>query len=95
MVSKAIIRLNPAGIRELLNSSGVRAEVNRVANPVLAAAQAGAPVESGAYRGSLHIEEATTDRAGAHVVASVSYAVFVEARTGNLARSLDAARGTT
>lgn len=79
---------------ELLKSSGVRALVNDRAERVLSAAQSGAPVETGTYRGSLHIEQVTTDRAVARVIASVDYAHVVEANTGNLARAIDAAGGS-
>jgi hypothetical protein len=61
---------------------------------VESAAKASAPVESGDYRDSIHTE---TERQGnltaVKVVADVPYAMYVEAATGNLARSLDAAGG--
>lgn len=79
------------GIAELLKSDDVRNYVTDRAESVLAAAQASAPIETGAYQASLHIEQATTDRAVTRVVADVDYAHVVEADTGNLARALDAA----
>lgn len=79
---------------ELLKSSEVRALVRDRAERVLSAAQSGAPVETGTYQASLRIEDVTTDRAVARVVASVDYAHVVEANTGNLARALDAAGGS-
>lgn len=86
------ITINPAGIRELLNRAETRAMLTEKANRVLAAAQAGAPVESGAYKASLHVEQGTTDRAVVAVVAGTDHAFVVEANTGTLRRALDAAR---
>ena len=87
------IKISYEGIRDLLNDPGVRADLTRRMGPVESAAVAGAPVTSGDYRGSIHIEQATTDRAVVRVVADSDHALFVEAKTGNLARALDAAGG--
>lgn len=77
-----------AGYKEMVKSGGVRRDLTNHADRVLAAAQASAPVATGAYRASLHIEQDTTDRAVVRVVASVPYAAAVEADTGNLARAV-------
>lgn len=92
----ARIKLNRGGIRDVLGSDGVRAEVTRRAERVAAAARSAAPVASGEYRGSIRVEQATTGgyRAVARVVAGAPHAGVVEANTGNLARSLDAAGGS-
>lgn len=82
---------NSAGIKELLNSGGTRDMLTGMAGSVLSAAQSSAPVASGDYRNSLHLEQDTTDRAVVRVVADVPYAGLVEANTGNLGRALDAA----
>ena len=79
---------------EILNSGEVRDLCTDRAERALAAAQAAAPVASGTYKASLHVEQATTDRAVARVVADVDYAMVVESKTGNLARALDAAGGS-
>lgn len=79
---------------EILNSREVRDLCTTRAERALSAARSGAPVDSGTYRASLRLEQATTDRAVARVVADVDYAMVVEARTGNLARALDAAGGS-
>lgn len=84
-------RLNHGGMDSLLKGSVGHNAVEGPAEAALSAAVAGAPVETGAYRGSLHIEWDTTDRAVARVVADVNYSHVVEANTGNLARALDAA----
>ena len=81
-----------SGVEEILNSSETRSMLTGKAGAVLSAARSSAPVSTGAYQGSLHIEQDTTDRAAVRVVADVPYAGVVEANTGNLARSLDAAR---
>lgn len=92
-MARTRVELNSAGVRELLNDSGVRAELERRAERVAAAARATAPVATGAYRDSIHVTTGRTDRAEARVVAPVPHAMLVEAKTGNLARSLDAAGG--
>ena len=79
---------------EILNSNEVRDLCTTRAERALSAARSAAPVDSGAYRASLRLEQATTDRAVTRVVADVDYAMVVEARTGNLARALDAAGGS-
>ena len=83
-----------APFEQILKSDEVRAFITERAERVLAAAQSSAPVASGTYRASLHIEQDTTDRAVARVVADVPYAMVVEADTGNLARAIDAAGGS-
>lgn len=88
------VKLNSAGMKALLNSAGVRAELTRRAGPVLAAAQSTAPVESGAYKAGLHIEQATTDRAVVRVAGSTDHDLIVESKHGTLARALDAAGGS-
>lgn len=87
----ARIKLNSAGMRELLNSSGVRAELTRRAGAVLSAAKASAPVATGEYVGSLRILQATTDRAVVRVGSDAPHAGIVEADRGILARALDSA----
>lgn len=85
------VKLNSGGMAALLKSDEVRQALTPVADRVADAARAGAPVRTGAYRDSIHVESDTTDRAVERVVADVSYARDVEARTGNLARALSTA----
>lgn len=73
--------------------SGVRAELTRRMQPVLAAAKASAPSVTGAHKASIHLVQATTDRAVVRVVADSDHSLAVEAKTGNLARALAAAGG--
>lgn len=85
------VKMNGAGVKEVLNSSGTRALLTSKAGPVLSAAQSGAPVATGEYRDNLHIVQDTTDRAVVRVVSTVAHGMIVEAKTGNLARALDSA----
>jgi hypothetical protein len=86
--------LNSAGIKQLLNDDGAREELTRRAEHVLQRANDTAPVVSGDYAESLHIEQAATDRAVVRVVADSDHALYVQASTGHLSRALDAARDT-
>jgi hypothetical protein len=83
-------RRSPAGLRASSCRSDERGGLMAWAPRSLG--QGSAPVASGAYRDSLHIETDHTDRMVKRVVADVDYALVVEANTGNLARALDAAR---
>lgn len=87
----AKIKLNGRGIEELLNSSETRDLLTERAESVLSAAVSNAPVASGEYQSSLHIEQDTTDRAVVRVVSDAPHARVVEANTGNLSRALDSA----
>lgn len=85
------IKLKSSGMEAMLKSAGVRSQLDGPAEAVLAAAIADAPVKTGNYRDSLHIEDDTTDRAVKRIVASAPHAHLVEAQSGTLARALDAA----
>lgn len=75
-----------SAINRLIRSSEVKQAAVYHAGRVLAVAQADPPVDTGAYRSSLHVEE--TEK-GAAVVAGVDYAKYVEADQGVLARALN------
>ena len=90
---KTKVVLDRAGMRALLLDDGVRAELRRRAERVAAQARATAPVETGAYRDGITVFDATTDRAVVRVGSTARHAPLVEAKTGNLARALDAAGG--
>ena len=88
------IELNRAGIREILKSPEVAAELHRRAERVAAAARASAPVATGAYLASIEVvDEVHKDRVVSRVYARAPHSHLVEAQSGNLARSLDAAGG--
>jgi len=82
-------KLKSPGIQALLDgANGVEAMLDAEAEKVASAARSNAPVASGAYRDSIHVETAHTDRIVKRVVADVNYAMVVEANNGTLARSL-------
>ena len=87
-----VTRLNSAGMKQLLNSAEVRAELTRRAKPVLAAAKADPHDDTRAYEDGLHIAQATTDRAVVRVVSGDWKGHILEADYGVLARALDQAR---
>lgn len=93
MASKSVrVKIDKAGIGALLRAPELRAQLTARMSRVLAAAQAGAVVgETGDYSRSFRLESVTTDRAVVRVVNTSDHAMFVEARTGNLARALDRA----
>jgi hypothetical protein len=94
MAAKVVVKLNSAGVVELLNDPGVVDELESRMSRVESAAKAGAPVESGDYQASIHMwTERHGDRSVTHVGSDVPYAMIVEAATGNLARALDSAGG--
>lgn len=79
---------------EILNSAPVVGIVTDVAHRVESAAKATAPVDTGAYRAGIHVEvRRRSKRTVAVVVASSPYSMFVESRTGNLARALGQVAG--
>lgn len=89
-MARTKVTMKSRGVVEILNSDGARDLVTERAERVLSAARSSAPVESGAYRDGLHIEQATTDRAVARVTGGTDHDWIVEANTGNLARAMDA-----
>ena len=84
-------KLKSGGFRELLNSGDVRDYVTSHAEPVLSAAKASAPVDTGAYRNSIHIEQDLTDRVAGGGVAAPPPPRVGEAGPRPQARALDAA----
>lgn len=91
MASGIKVKLNGRTVGELLKSDDVRDDLTTRAERVLAKAKADAPVVTGNYRDGLAIVQDTTDRAAVRVVGTAPHSHLVEAKTGNLARSLDAA----
>lgn len=83
------VKLNSAGMQELLLSGEVQAMLNGIAEEVAARARATAPVETGEYRDSIHTREnPTPNRARAEVVAEDDKAMVIESRTRNLGSAL-------
>lgn len=85
------VQINDKGVRELLQSQGVRGELERRAQNVLDSAKATAPVDTGEHRDSLHLEHDTTDRAAVVVVADSDHSLLAEIQTGHMGAALDAA----
>ncbi|MCW2165068.1 Bacteriophage HK97-gp10, putative tail-component [Microbacterium hydrothermale] len=78
-----------SALDELSRGDGVRGVVADAAHTVADIARADAPVASGEYRDSIHVEVAQTDEGVvATVVADVRHAMIVESREGTLARAL-------
>lgn len=83
------LKLNHDGIAQILKSDRVVDILMARAERVLATAKANAPVKTGTYRDSIHIEVVEhPTRMVVQVVADAPHAHLVEANTGNLARSL-------
>jgi hypothetical protein len=77
------------GIQAILNGAqGMDTALERVAEEKASRARSSAPVKSGVYRDSIHVETVHTDRVKKRVIADVPYAAKVEADTGNLGRTL-------
>lgn len=88
------MRFNDRYFDQLGHSGPVRAVVVDAATRVANKARADAPVDTGAYRDSIHVEvEETSHRVVAKVVADVEDALIVEAQTGNLNRALRSVTG--
>ena len=78
-----------SALDEFARSDAARALVTDAADNVRDIARADAPVLTGTYRDSIHVEvEQTPGGVVATVVADVRYAMFVESRDGTLARAL-------
>lgn len=89
----AKVRTNRAAIEALVFAEGVQADVHRRMEQAEAAAKDNAPVLTGAYRDNLHLVD-DPETGGVRLVSDLEYSLVVEARTGNLLRSLDAASGS-
>lgn len=78
----------------VLRSPGIKAVTDAAIGRVLMATKASAPVDTGAYEDSLHIEHHESKyRESARVVASDPKALLIEAKRGTLAKGLKAAKG--
>lgn len=94
-MAKPKIKLNSREVGKLLKSADVSRGMEPIANAVRDRAKATAPVRTGRYRDSIHVETETTDRVKKRIGSDVPYGMVVEARTGNLTRALDAAGGAS
>lgn len=81
------VEMNSRGVIEVY--AEVRTALRGHAARVAARARSTAPVDTGAYRDSIHVEDATLDGVPAViVVADAPHSGIVEATTGNLSRAL-------
>lgn len=93
MVLGVMVKFNDKYFDELMNSAGVKAMTRRAAEKTLEYAKAHAPVDTGAYRDGLQIEEVKhAHRTTCMVVGTDSKTLLVESRTGNLRKALKAGK---
>lgn len=87
------IKINEAGIRELLNSDAVQDDLRRRMDNVLNRAKTTSPVKTGRLRASHVRQDVVRDGVrGVEVRAEAPYAAYVAAKRGWLAQSIDEAR---
>lgn len=97
MAAGVRVEISRKGIRELLRSPQVAADLTSRGHRVAAATRAGAPrgtPEEPNYREEIQVRsDRTRTRARTRVYAGVPYALKVESKYRVLGRALDAARG--
>ncbi|MBF4625546.1 HK97 gp10 family phage protein [Clavibacter sp. VKM Ac-2872] len=86
------MEFNQAFFEELGRSGPVIALTDEAAERVAAAARASAPVDTHAYQEGIVVRRKFQDRAVALVVGTDPKTMLIEAKTGNLARAVKAAR---
>lgn len=83
------VKFNKAYFDTILKSAGVTALCKQKAEQVASVARSTAPVDTGAYRDSIHVEPVEFSyRKGMRVIADDKKALLVEMKTGNLARAV-------
>ncbi|TDW31021.1 HK97 gp10 family phage protein [Cryobacterium psychrophilum] len=83
------MKFNDRYFDELGNSAQVERIVVGAAEDAAGVARSTAPVDSGEYRDSIHVEvDRAAHRVVAKVVASSDHSMLVESQTGNLSRAL-------
>lgn len=95
------IEVDEAALAELLTTPGVKRDMRARGRRVVQAAQATAPVDTGEYRDSIHLEDGNGD-GEVLVVASAGHSIYVEHGTRQpghpahhtLTNALDAAGDT-
>lgn len=93
MVLGVMVKFNDRYFDELMNSAGVKAMTRRSAEKVLESAKANAPVDTGAYRDGLQIEEVKhAHRTTCMVIGTDPKTLLVESKTGNLRKALKAGK---
>ena len=92
MATRVRVQLNGKGIDEMFHSPKLKSFLQDLAEEAAERARSTAPVDTGEYRSSIEATVAVTDRYVGRVQSTDDKALLVEANTGNLARSIDAAR---
>jgi hypothetical protein len=88
----AKVEFDQAFFDGLMRTAGIQSLQQAAAQRVLAAAQASAPVKTGAYKRGLRITKAERKYRTAFLVEGTApHTLLVEAKTGNLARALKSA----
>ena len=88
-MARVRVKLNRAGMRELLTSQDVGDHLEAVAGPVEAAARRDPnPEYAASVRLTSHVSAGRSARVSARVGASPAFGMAVEARRGTLARAL-------
>ncbi|NHN55775.1 HK97 gp10 family phage protein [Calidifontibacter sp. DB0510] len=90
----ARVEVDEQALQRFLDTDAIKL-ATVVGEKVAARARTTAPVLSGAYRDGIDVQvarDASTGHKTVRVGSSVAYTMVIEARTGNLARALDAAR---
>lgn len=80
---------NEGYFQQLSRSQPVQDLLTSVAEEIAETARETAPVDTGAYKKSIHVEGKFQQRAVALVVASDKKSMLIEAKTGNLVRALN------
>lgn len=87
------VHFNDSFFDQMLNSAGVRALTRGAAEKALGVAKANAPVDTGAYRDGLQVEAVRrAHRTTFMVVGTDAKTMLVESKTGNLRKTLKAAK---
>lgn len=93
MALGVMVKFNDRYFDELMNSAGVKAMTRRAAEKTLEYAKSHAPVDTGAYRDGLQIEEVKhAHRTTCMVVGTDPNTLLVESKTGNLRKALKAGK---
>lgn len=94
MSKRTTVDFNEGYFRSVLRTPPVEAVVKERAQAVLAAAQATAPVDTGAYKRGLHLVKHSAEfRDAWQVEGSDEKTMIIESRTGNLARAVKRTKG--
>jgi hypothetical protein len=83
------VDFNEAFFERLSKSAPVQELLVSVAEDLAERARDSAPVDTGAYKKSIHVETKFQRRAVALVVAGDKKSMIIEAKTGNLVRALN------